>query len=94
MEQVIMGEHLKKILSEMCNRVDTTFDQVDFLKKDWYLKKSWTSKEQESFSDWFVNYLKKNSGARNEIMAIKSSNTNRVKKVVDEFIFNYGWKTK
>jgi len=89
-----MSPYLSKILKEMCRRVRTNFDSINFKKRDWYLKKEWTIKEEEKFNKWLVKYLSKNIKARQELMTIPSKSKIFLQKFVETFSFSYGWKIK
>lgn len=61
-----------------------------YKKKDWFLKTEWTAKQQENFTDWLTDFLKKNWQG---IVDSKPTTVNR-KKAAEEFVFNYGFKTR
>ena len=86
--------HTNKIVSEMFRRVKAKRKDIDTTKPDWFMKHSWTEKEQDKFRDWMVEYLMENVEARREIMRFPSKNKERAKKVANMFVFNYGWKAK
>jgi hypothetical protein len=58
------------------------------------LKHSWTQEEQESFIEWFKDYLKNNKNARKEILSRDTVDDNRLDKAVRWFVLDYGWKIK
>ena len=87
-------EHIKEILTKMCEFVGTTPDKVDFDARDWYWQYQWTEEEQEKFKKWLIEYLKENSYARKTVMRFPRKNSAMIKKVANTFIFNYGWKIK
>lgn len=81
-----------KILKEMCKRVKADYSKINFKKRDWFSKHSWTEVEQDKFKEWMVRYLMKNAKARNEVMAYPIKNKEMIEKTVGMFVFNYGWK--
>lgn len=87
-----MGKHLKKIMKEMCKRVNVNFKDIDFKKDRWFMKHSWTFKQENDFRKWLIDYLNNNSEARKEVL--KNPNKKEVEKAVSWFIINYGWKYK
>ena len=89
------GKHLKIILTEMCNRVNANYDDIDFKQHDWYYTYSWTKEEEKEFISWLARYLYNNKEARLELL------NNSIRKVIYKcnlyamtFAFNYGWKFK
>lgn len=91
MEEKIMGKHLKAILKEMCKRVKAPYTKMNFSKKNWFLTYSWTEEEENDFREWLIKYVKKDKYARMELAGRSHCDVN---KLVNEFIFNYGWTTK
>ena len=94
MVEEINFPHLNYIMEEMCDKVGANWDEIDQKEEGWYEKHSWSYKEYLDFKDWFIDYLYKNSDARNEILISGKKNISKklLKKVVEEFLFNYGWK--
>ena len=92
-----MTKHLKIILDEMARRVGLkSIDEVDIKNPKWYMLHKWTEKEMYAFRDWLTNYMLDRE-ARKELMRGYSSYNARKKqreKLANEFIFQYGWKTK
>jgi hypothetical protein len=86
--------HTRIILEEMCKRVGTTLNEVNTQEEDWYLKHRWTSKEEEDFREWLVNYLYKSSSARNEIMNFPKKSKPYIRLTATWFMFSYGWRLK
>lgn len=83
-------KHIKIILNKMCDVVGAK--NIDFKEEGWFLKHEWTEEQEKEFINWMQEYLMKNKDARNEIMARPNKSKKDIEKVVDEFIFNYGWK--
>jgi hypothetical protein len=94
MDKPMLGKHFRIIFEEMSKRVGVKFEEVNPWREGWYLKHTWTEAEQRDFRDWLVKYFQKNSQARDELMKYKSTNKQRIEKVANEIIFNYGWKVK
>lgn len=86
--------HTRAVLSKMCQMADTLLDDVDFNDHQWFCKHPWEAHQEDAFHKWLVEYMKKNSEARTEMMARPSSNMKEIDKFVSAFIFNYGWKTE
>lgn len=78
----------------MCSYVGANYNDIDFQKENWFLDYEWSTKDSDDFSTWLVNYLKKNSKARRELMSFPSTRVRAIQKFASHFIFNYGWKDK
>lgn len=90
-----MKDKLLDVLKEMCKRVNVDYNKIDFKKPNWFLDYSWTEEEENDFSDWLVKQLSKDEELRQEVMdSFSWKDEKRLKKVADEFVFNYGWKLK
>jgi len=89
-----LPEFLYTILVEMCARVGADINELDFKKENWYTQYSWTKEEEDSFSEWMIDYLYKNKEARERIMRFPRKNKKEIEKVVETFLFDFGWKTK
>ena len=87
-----MEEVLKEILQEMCKRVNANYDEINFQEDNWYHKYSWTLEEENEFKKWLINYFNNNKSAF-KVMC-KFPSITKIEKLVDEFIFQYGWKLK
>lgn len=87
-------KHIERVLKEMFKRVGQTYSKKKVSKEGWYMKHSWTEKEQDKFSDWLVEYLYKCSEARREIMNIPIKNKKYIRRTVNMFILGCGWKLK
>ena len=86
-----MGKHTIVILTEMCNRVNTKFEDIDFYEDRWFMKHSWNKEEEEDFIKWMTKYLTENKKAQREIM--ETPVKRNIEKVAKFFVWNYGWKT-
>jgi hypothetical protein len=89
--------HLGAVMDKMCSYVGIKWEDVDPTDKEWYLKHEWTTKEQDEFYDWMVDYLYNNAGARREILDGNSGRKlpkYRLRKAIGWFILSYGWKHK
>lgn len=89
-----MNETLKEILHEMCSRVGADAETIDFKARDWYISYVWTQEEQNSFRDWMINYLLADRKRIKDMAEFPSLMRNKkaVSKLVDWFIFDYGFK--
>lgn len=88
------SKHLQIILTKMCKMVGVSYDKVDFKKKDWFLKYSWTEKEQEKFRLWLAKYLLEHKEARDEIMEFPAKDKKDIERVTFWSVYTYGWKLK
>jgi hypothetical protein len=84
--------YLREILDEMCSRVDTTVEEVDWDDKQWYLTREWSETDQKSFEGWLADYWYNNNKSRKYMTTIYYRNKSRLKKAASEFTFMYGWK--
>ena len=76
----------------MCKRVKTRYEDINFKKPNWFHDFQWTQKQEDNFKEWLTNYLKTNKEAREELM--QSPRLKGYIKIANEFLFQYGWKTK
>lgn len=86
---------LKEILTEMCKRVKVSYKDIDFKEEDWYMKHTWTEKEQEEFMEWMEKYLledKKRIDNIAQFPSIVKHNKKELKKLINWFIVQYGWR--
>ena len=83
---------LDKILKEMCGRVGAIHKDINFKENDWFLRYSWTQKQEDSFKDWLKKQLNKNKRMRTSLMAHPYKSN--IDKFVDHFCFSFGWKIK
>ena len=86
------GKHLVIILKEMCSRVNVNYDEVYFHKEGWWRTKEWTEEKYNEFKKWMVDYLYNSNEARKEIMEYNYKTKKQIKKAVDMFGLQYGWK--
>lgn len=89
-----MNPILIKILRKMCSLADVEFDSVDFDEESWYCKHSWSKEQEEEFTIWLTDFMKKKenrtvSGAG----SLLSNNEARIK-FAESFVMHYGWKTE
>jgi len=89
-----MNEYLKEVLVEMGRRVGANMEEIDTKSKDWFMEYEWTIKEQDDFKKWMVNYLYTNGKARRTLFALSGRSKKLIRKTVDMFVFQYGWKFK
>ena len=86
--------HTAIVLKKMCEIIGEDFTTFNFDEKEWYLKNTWTTKQQNEFKKWMANYIYTNKGARHEMLSIDLKNKKLINKAVEWFIFNYGWKNE
>ena len=93
-----MNEHLsegiKIILSEMCNKVGTNLDEIDVTEDFWFTKHTWTTQEEDDFKEWMLKFITGNYPLFKETFVNPKSNKKRLKRQIDQFLWNYGWKYK
>ena len=88
------GKHLTVVLKKMCKMVKVDLEKINFKKENWFWDYTWTEKKQEEFIKWLEGYLMKNKGAREEMLRFPKRDKQMIKKAVQEFVSNYGWKTE
>lgn len=89
-----LSKHLEIILSEMCQRVGVTLDDINTLEKNWYQEYRWTEEEQEDFENWLADYFYKNPEAQREMLTLPYRNKKYLKAAAKEFTFDFGWSFK
>ena len=87
-----MKKELKDILEQMLFMSDQQvlsedFKKINFKKKNWFKKYTWTAKTEERFIEWLTEHLKKNWQA---LVDIKPTGKKLREKIAREFVFNYG----
>lgn len=89
-----MTKHLQIVLDKMGEIINVNMDTIDCAEQEWYYKHSWTDAQQEEFKAWMTEYLQTNKEARHELLDNPTTDKKRIEKAVNEFIFNYGWRTE
>jgi hypothetical protein len=84
--------HLKVVFSKMLEYGGFDIEKFSF-GSDWYFKYAWDKKEEADFRKWLEKYLTKEKGAFKEFTD-SMKNPKNIKKVVEELVWNYGWKSK
>ena len=87
-----MKQELKDILEQMLFMSDQQvlsedFKKINFKKKNWFKKYTWTAKTEERFIEWLTEHLKKNWQA---LVDIKPTGKKLREKIAREFVGNYG----
>ena len=87
-----MKKELKDILGQMLfmsdqQVLDDDFKKINFKKKNWFQKYTWTAKTEERFIEWLTEHLKKNWQA---LVDIKPTGKKLREKIAREFVGNYG----
>lgn len=89
--------HTFHILSEMFRRVGKELKKCTF-SSGWFWTASWTKDEELDFKRWMVGYLLEHKQAVCELThtrpVSKYRNRTFLQQLVDEFIWQYGWKRK
>ncbi len=84
---------MQEVLTAMIESIGLTVNDIDFSDKEWFTKHTWTEKEQKSFVEWLIVYLKDPKHLK-EIARwprITKSLKQR-EKLAWEIILNYGWR--
>ena len=84
-----MGKE-RGVLRRQCSVAGVQYEKVNF-NGDWYMKHSWIKAREEHFKKWLTAYV---GGNFKEFAERGYKSKRRVKKIVDEWIFAYGWKIK
>jgi len=83
--------HLDAVLDKMCEIVGA--ENVDFTAQNWYHQHAWTQAQEDEFTDWLVDYLRKRP-AQAELMQYPRGDKKTRVRFADEFCWNFGWKEK
>ena len=91
-----MKQELKDILAQMLFMSDQQvlsedFKKINFKKKNWFKKYTWTAKREQHFIEWLTEHLKKNWQG---LVDIKPTNKKLREKIAQEFVGNYGCVTR
>jgi len=89
-----MNEYIIKILEKMFEMVYEKYTPEFIKQPNWYWLKTWDKDTENEFSEWMFAYLKRSKDARTAVMKRPSKDPKLIKKVVSEFIWQYGWKVK
>ena len=87
-----IGKHLRIVLLEMHRRVG--LKKLIISDEEWYMKKTWTWRQEDRFVEWFEKYLKNSKEARDELMPIPIASKQNIERYVSAFIFYCGWRYK
>jgi len=87
-----MNEHLKVIMTKMCEVVGADYPLIDFQKEGWFLEYQWDIKTEEEYIIWLKQYLRDNKDARKFLL--KHNKISGIDQAVKEFIILYGWQYK
>jgi len=90
---MLRDPYLRVVLEEMCRRVGTRFEDVDFSDEKWFTKHSWTAEEDKRFQKWLADYLYRNTEARKELTACPRDKK-RLREFAEWFSHDYGWSLK
>ena len=60
----------------------------------WQSTHSWTIKQENDFEKWLIDYLYENTKARNEMLKYPVKNKKCIRRAVECFLLDYGWKLK
>lgn len=91
----VVTRQIDIILEEMCRRVGITLNDINTKEDKWYTKYSWTKEEEESFAEWFANYLYTHKKARLELYnSTIRRNMIYWRNTAVWFCLQYGWSLK
>jgi len=83
---------LEFVLKEMCNRVNANYNNINFTEENWFLKHTWTSKEQDDFINWLTQQIISNKEVR-KLFNLPSHPRKKIAEAAAKwFVFQYGWK--
>ena len=83
--------HSYQLCCYMCFAVGADPRKINFQKNRWWRKHTWTAGQGTMFREQAIQYLMNSKEARYEIMKWPRKHKASIAKVVDEFIWNYGW---
>lgn len=89
-----MNKYLEHILKTMCVYANVDFGRLDISEELWQDKYVWSNATQDEFMRWFEKYMSANEEARKQLMRIPTQNKKMIRKFVEDFMFNYGFKTE
>jgi hypothetical protein len=84
------NKYNKRIFQAMCWHAGVKFSQEIFEEPNWYLHHTWTLEQEKRFKIWMRAFLWVSPKARRSVM--KYPRKSMIKKTVDWFVFQYGWK--
>ena len=82
------------ILKKMFHIVGAPYQPKYVITPNWFQKYWWTSTEENEFRQWFLKQLIEFKELRRAITDNPTLKTKKhLNKVIDYFLFNYGWTT-
>jgi hypothetical protein len=86
---------IDEVISKMCTYVGVDSATIDTTKTRWFSKHSWTIEQEEDFKQWLYTQLRSNRPYRLALLNFPNrSEKSYLKRVVEQFVFSYGWKIK
>lgn len=85
---------LYRVIDKMFEAVGKKFNPQIPKKPDWFLRYSWTEKQQDEFISWFADYLYKNKDVQLAMYETGSGSKKQQTERAQFFVFSYGWKLK
>lgn len=86
--------HHARIFKKLLEIAGKEYDKFKFSKQMWFLDYMWTEEQEKAFKDWLFTYLKNEKYAIWELTESRRRTKSYIQKIVDEFVWNYGWKSK
>jgi hypothetical protein len=90
----IEPESLKVVLTKLCSYIKKDTSNLDFSAPYWYKTNSWTTTQEQDFTDWLSNHLYSNKKARKEMYLVLPKRKKLCKSAAQKFTSSFGWKTK
>lgn len=81
------------IFTKLCSYVNANYDEIDFQRDDWFNDYIWTNSQEEEFEKWLTEFFKSNPEVKKEYINKKRISNEKLKDLVEYFVFDYGWKT-
>lgn len=83
---------LREALDEMCRVVGSKPSSIDWDDQNWFLTRSWTAEQEETYVKWMTDWLVDNKEARESLLAHPRRNRSHCHKAAREFAWTYGWR--
>ena len=93
LEVLKKDKYVVKILKKMCKVVGAKYSELDFTAPDWFMKYSWTEKQEDKFREWLIKTLKTDGKMRRHFR-VHTTATKHLKKYAAWWCFDHGWTYK
>jgi hypothetical protein len=78
---------------KICEYVNADYDKIDFYNDCWYDKYKWSNKDEIDCENWLFNLIINDVDLKKLLFNKKRITKKDVKKFVEHFVFDYGWKS-